>query len=372
MGKELNEIAQELKNSSKKVQLIFAFNGTGKTRLSMEFKKLLSDDEQSKNKMIYYNAYTEDLFSWDNDLENNLEPKLNIQPNGFTDWILKDQGKEREIINKFQKYTSDKLSPKFNEDYSNITFSYTKGNDESIENIKISKGEESNLIWCVFYSLFDEIISVLNVPEKEDRETNEFDDLKYIFIDDPVSSLDENHLIELAVDLAELIKSSESDLKFIITTHNALFYNILANEFNNRGRSYKGKKDFQKYRLEKNEDGLYELKKQNNDSPFSYHLYILKELKKAIEADKIKKYHFNLLRQILEKLSTFLGYGSWKKLLEPIEGDTDAYYNRIINLYSHSKHSMDEVAELRDGDKRVLKRLVEDIIEIYKFKVEGE
>ena len=31
MGKSLDEIAQELKDSNKKVQLIYAFNGTGKT-----------------------------------------------------------------------------------------------------------------------------------------------------------------------------------------------------------------------------------------------------------------------------------------------------------------------------------------------------
>ena len=33
MGKSLAEIAQELRESDKKVQLIYAFNGVGKTRL---------------------------------------------------------------------------------------------------------------------------------------------------------------------------------------------------------------------------------------------------------------------------------------------------------------------------------------------------
>ncbi|EFM88406.1 hypothetical protein appser2_2770, partial [Actinobacillus pleuropneumoniae serovar 2 str. S1536] len=48
MGKSLEEIALELKSNAekeekpKKVQVIYAFNGTGKTRLSMEFKKLVS------------------------------------------------------------------------------------------------------------------------------------------------------------------------------------------------------------------------------------------------------------------------------------------------------------------------------------------
>lgn len=81
-----------------------------------------------------------------------------------------------------------------------------------------------------FYSLLSQIVANLNIAEPDERETNQFDNLQYIFIDDPVSSLDENHLIELAVNIAGLIKSSQSELRFIITTHNPLFYNILYNE----------------------------------------------------------------------------------------------------------------------------------------------
>lgn len=103
MSKTLAEIAQQLKDANKKVQLIYAFNGTGKTRLSREFKKLIapkndeieSDDaaeqpEVSRNKILYYNAFTEDLFYWDNDLEQDADPKLRIHPNSFTDWVLED------------------------------------------------------------------------------------------------------------------------------------------------------------------------------------------------------------------------------------------------------------------------------------------
>ena len=39
MGQSLIEIAQTLRDTNKKVQLIYAFNGVGKTRLSREFKK---------------------------------------------------------------------------------------------------------------------------------------------------------------------------------------------------------------------------------------------------------------------------------------------------------------------------------------------
>lgn len=42
MSKTLTEIAQQLKDANKKTQLIYAFNATGKTRLSREFKELVA------------------------------------------------------------------------------------------------------------------------------------------------------------------------------------------------------------------------------------------------------------------------------------------------------------------------------------------
>ncbi|MFA6832092.1 MAG: AAA family ATPase [Bacteroidaceae bacterium] len=389
MGKSLTEIAQTLRDANKKVQLIYAFNGTGKTRLSREFKELIAhkeaeaeEQEQLDFKILYYNAFTEDLFYWDNDLDADSDRKLKIQPNKFTDWVLRVQGQGNNIATHFQRYTSDKLTPRFNEQYINkdkddkdvvvkayseIAFSIAGGNEGSIENIKISKGEESCLIWCVFYSLLEQVVEVLNIAEPNERETNQFNDLKYVFIDDPVSSLDDTHLIELAVNIASLIKSSESELKFIITTHNPLFYNVLFNEFNNADSRYSYKpKHSLKRRLEKLEDGTF-LLIDSKDSPFSYHLVLLTELEKAMESGDIQKYHFNFLRNILEKTSTFLGYSKWEDLLP--QESRSAYYDRIINLSSHSKHSGEETSIIEENDKRVLKYLVgEVIIPTYHFK----
>ena len=170
-----------------KVQLIYAFNGTGKTRLSKEFKGLIApkieteDDliQPSRTKILYYNAFTEDLFSWDNDLENDSEPKLIIKSNSFTDWIFQEQGQDQNIIANFQRYTDDKLTPRFNQQYlkdendptsivrafSEVSFSFKRGDENSIKNIKISRGEESNFIWSVFYTLLKQVISVKNDEE---------------------------------------------------------------------------------------------------------------------------------------------------------------------------------------------------------------
>ena len=213
MGKELSDIAKELQKSNKTVHLIYAFNGTGKTRLSKEFANLVSqnrDDSLTREKILYYNAFTEDLFYWDNDLADDKEFSLKIQANSFIRWIIDEQGQDQNIIFNFQHYTDDKLTPNFDLDNHQITFSFQRGNNEKPEQVKLSKGEESNFIWSIFYTLLELVISELRIPEVEDRSTNDFDRLEYVFIDDPVSSLDENHLIEVASNLAYLIKESNN------------------------------------------------------------------------------------------------------------------------------------------------------------------
>src|SRR5437016_2585514 len=77
---DLNALAthmrQELQN--KKFILIYAYNSTGKTRLSTAFKDLGKNDDERDT--LYFNAFTEDLFYWDNDLANDRERVLKINP----------------------------------------------------------------------------------------------------------------------------------------------------------------------------------------------------------------------------------------------------------------------------------------------------
>ena len=377
MNQSITEIAQQLRASDKKVQLIYGFNGTGKTRLSRTLKELVApkddNDDETRTKVLYYNAFTEDLFYWDNDLEGDLERKLLIQPNAYTHWALVVQGQDQNAIAHFQRYTDDKLTPHFNEEYtkekdgktsvvpafSEVTFTFERGNEERGEYVKISKGEESNFIWSIFFAVIEQVIDVLNVAEADERETDQFDLLEYIFIDDPVSSLDENHLIQLAIDLATLIKSSASRLRFIVTTHNPLFFNVLFYELNNA----------KKYLFNRDENGNSELTDQTTDSPFSYHLFLMHELDKAIATGQIHKYHFNFLRNIFEKTSTFLGHKKWADLLPQVAGEgSNPYANRIVNISSHSRHAGEEVRELTDPEKQMVRLLVDHLRSSYGFK----
>ena len=176
--------------------------------------------------------------------------------------------------------------------------------------------------------------------------------MEYIFIDDPVSSLDENHLIELAVNIAEVIKSSDSDLKFIITTHNPLFYNVIYNELKaNAG-----------YMLSKYEDGTFKLEEKRGDSnkSFSYHLFLKQTIEEALDSGTVQKYHFTLLRNLYEKTANFLGYPKWSDLLPD---DRQIYYNRIIQFTSHSTLSNEAVTEPTEAEKQTVGFLLKHLID---------
>ena len=401
MGQTLKEIAKTLRGTDKKVQLIYAFNGSGKTRLSREFKELVSPksedediEDENKTKVLYYNAFTEDLFYWDNDLEGDVMRKLLIQRNNYTDWVLRVNGKGVRAVDLFQYYTGSKITPLFNPEYrkkdaddpnkeivvpafSEVGFSLQVG-DDRLDNLKISKGEESNFVWSIFYSILEEAISNIDEMNPSDDEENPFGELEYIFIDDPITSLDDNHLIKLAVDLASLVKSSKFEnnngLKFIIATHNPLFYNVMHNELRNdlykslpdgtRRRIYK-RDQFKAHRLSKNQDGTFNRRDQSNDRPFAYHLFLLSELEKVTQEGGVEKYHFNHLRNVLEKTATFTGHKVWKELLPDSQKD---FANRILNLNSHSAHSGEETSEITPEDTQKLSEIVQHVIAKFDFR----
>lgn len=265
----LEEIAKYfrmmLDEERKKYILLFAYNGTGKTRLSAEFKTLgqtLNEETGEKTAdTLYYNAFTEDLFYWDNDLENDTNRflKLNSDSRFFSG--LKELEMESRIRHFLHRYADfnftidyDKYKISF---YRNVTI---EGVSQRIDNIKVSRGEENIFVWCFFLAIMQLVV------DKEES----YSWVKYIYIDDPISSLDDNNVIAVASHLANLM--SDADIKVVISSHHTLFYNVLCNEIKNPERLF-----FQ--RLTKN--GLYILKDTSN-TPFFYHVALLKEFPNCI------------------------------------------------------------------------------------------
>lgn len=346
-----NELDSVTDNNS--ASIIFSFNGAGKTRLSNEFRNL--NDEEENLKVLCYNAFFEDYFFWDNEkytLKLN-DPKIRE--------LIKSQGLETQIISNFKSILNTKIEPFFNEALSEISFNIATGDETAQENIKISRGEEKTFIWIVFYTILELAINSLNTKE-EDRPTNFFNKLEYIIIDDPVSSLDDIRLVTLAVNLIELIKEYKNkNLKILITTHHALFYNIFYNSFK--------LENFKRYtKILSKENYQFKLSKIQ-DSPFSYHHDVILKIQKAINANVIEKYHFNLFRALLEKTSNFLGLG---KMENCITGEKREEIIRFLNSYSHNKLVETEFKELPDEHKNLFKLAFNDFIKEFKWKVEEQ
>ncbi|HEK9698414.1 TPA: AAA family ATPase, partial [Streptococcus equi subsp. equi] len=180
--------------------------------------------------------------------------------------------------------------------------------------IKVSRGEERIFVWSVFLTLLEIIIEDLT----ESADTSEFSKMNYIYIDDPISSLDDTNIINAAIYLSDVIGSAENtDLKFVVSTHQALFYNVLYNEirFDRRIK----KKVFYVMKatdeIEDEKQFKYLLTDVEGDSPFGYHLRVREELRKAIQDEQVEKFHFALFRNLVEKTATFLGYGRWENIL---------------------------------------------------------
>lgn len=98
-----------------------------------------------------------------------------------------------------------------------------------IEDIKTSRGEEK-----YFYLVL--LLSILQLASEAEK-GQPYDWVKYVYIDDPISSLDEHNTIAVANRLSELLKNGKGKLKIVISTHHGLFFNVMFNELTGKWSS---------------------------------------------------------------------------------------------------------------------------------------
>ena len=147
----LKKLAQHMRDvlGDKKCYLVFAHNGTGKTRLSCVFKdlgkKTDKDTGEEAADTLYYNAFTEDLFTWNNDLDSDTDRRLMF--NKFSRFFggLEGFDIENRIRRLLDIYADFDFSIFYDEGY--ITFSREVKNAKkeivTEDSIKISRGEEN-------------------------------------------------------------------------------------------------------------------------------------------------------------------------------------------------------------------------------------
>ena len=334
----------------KKYIFLFAYNGTGKTRLSVEFKLLGQQTAESTGQKLadtlYYNAFTEDLFYWDNDLHNGTDRFLKLNSDSKFFAGLEDLAMENRIRPLLHRYADFDFSI----DYESWSISFSReilvdGAARRVDNIKISRGEENTFIWCFFLA-----IAQLAIDKEESYKW-----VKYIYIDDPISSLDDNNVIAVASHLAQLIRNE--DIKVIVSSHHALFYNVLCNEITKPEQLF-----FQK----DSAHGAYVLR-DTQKTPFFQHVALLKELKHTADSGELYTYHFNILRNILEKTASFHGYAQFSSCIKSWAKDDEAIYTRTVNLLSHGNYSIFEPKEMVEDNKELFKTILKHLIDEYNF-----
>lgn len=372
-------LRQELQ--TKKCVLLYAYNGTGKTRLSTEFKNLgkqrvtgplrmedggllLTEDggtigvDFTRRDTLYFNAFTEDLFAWDNDLANDRKRVLRINRDSAFFAGL-DQ---LEMDNRIRPLLSRYVDFDFRIDTTAWEVSFSRevvigqgaaATTEVVEDIKVSRGEENIFIWCFF-------LAIVQLAMDDDG-SGPYGWVKHVYIDDPISSLDEHNAITVANHLAQMLRSESNRLRTVISTHHPLFFNVLCNEF----------KRANKYFLSRNGSGEYTLR-ETGDTPFFHHVAALAELVQADQDDRLYTHHFNMLRSVMEKTAGFHGHKNFSACIrQDDDDDEDALlYTRLINIMSHGNYSLYEPQEMLDQNKRYFRKILHEFIQRYPFNPE--
>src|SRR5690606_23769927 len=119
-----------------------------------------------------------------------------------------------------------------------------------------------------------------------------------------------------AESITKLIDSTYPKMKIILTTHHIGLFSILVDRLTKGHKSKKYKEDTAVFLLERN--STEELKLNNQNGAFLFHLHLLKTLDDASRTD-LFSYHFVLLRQLLENSSSFVGKGGIGYALSQIE-----------------------------------------------------
>ena len=319
----VEEIATQLRDDAADIQLLYAFNSVGKTRLSVAYKNATKGADGS-HVGIYYNAYSEDLFVWDNDIENDESSiRLTVLPSSLS----------RFHADLNESYIREKLKPyRVSFDFRFVMHTDVERGIESIlffpadtqsgnvPAMKISRGEERVFVWCFF-------LAMMEIEGWADTQP------QHIFIDDPVSSLDDHNIFVTATTLYDLIENYFGERKIIIATHHVGMFSILFDWLKKGEKSSKYKKTT-KARILSGKNGTVSLEDVDSDV-FLYHLRVLQVLEQARRENGVRAHHFALLRQLLENVASFLGVGRISYALESIGFEDADEIARIVNTLTH-------------------------------------
>jgi wobble nucleotide-excising tRNase len=188
---------------------------------------------------------------------------------------------------------------------------------------------------------------------------------QHIFIDDPVSSLDDHNIFVTASTLYDLVEKHFGERKLIIATHHVGMYSILYDWLmkGEKSNKYKAKT---KASILSGKHGDVSLEAHCNDV-FLYHLRVLQVLERARQENDVRAYHFALLRQLLESVASFLGVGRIGYALGRIGFEDADEVARIVNALAHKNVYYFESDRLVPDNQELFNQIFEKLNAHYAF-----
>ncbi|UDU80670.1 AAA family ATPase [Pseudomonas sp. HN2-3] len=351
---KIEDIAKQLQELGENIVLIYAFNATGKTRLSVAYKNATKNPESNQHTGVYYNAFSEDLFVWDNDEGNGgANIHLTVLPsslNRFHSFLYENPDAVMDKLAMYSPKFKFRLNSYEDPEKGIESVSFFVSDDESVP-IKISRGEERIFVWCFFLALL-EVDGWANTQDA------------HIFIDDPVSSLDEHNIYVTADTIIQQIDQYYLKKKIIVTTHHVGLFSILADRLKKGGKSERYKK-LTKIFVLRNRGGEYILGAPG-DSVFLFHLHLLKLLDEA-GREQLYAHHVVMLRQALENISSFFGKGNIGYTLAQIGVEDHEDAANVINSLSHKDAYYYQSDLMSPAVEVIFRDVFTKLLDKYKF-----
>lgn len=225
----------------------------------------------------------------------------------------------------------------------------------------LSEGEKTAISFAYFMANL----------ENKDYEDNSLNNM-IIYLDDPISSLDSNHLINVYAFIKKVLSDSK---QLFISTHNFEFFNLIKDWYSEKNRNMIQKNrerqekkqtlkvipcEFfmikNKFELDKRIAIITELEKTLKDfkSEYQYLYYLLYDFnqKEDFTIDELYQIN-NIARRFIELFATFKipKSGSWKNKIEEIlrtenlDIDIERIY-KLTNMYSHQTNPMSAITHI--------------------------
>jgi wobble nucleotide-excising tRNase len=291
----------------------------------------------------------------------------------------KDESKGAELVNQhlthFFGHNELKLIAEGNAP--NILFKIVR-NDEYASNL--SEGECSLISFCYF------------IAKMEDELKDELNSSKLIiYIDDPISSLDSNHIFFMFSLIESVIAKPKKYCQLFISTHNLDFLKYLKQltfpKYKEVAEANKEKQDKKHFLVERNGKTKTSLKLapkylREYITEFNYLFYQIYSCSKS-DAETIEhNYQYNFGNNMRKFLEAYLFYKyptgklSFEQRVKKFFAADDVSYNlvsRIINEYSHLGEHFDRGLEPIDVDamRKISEAVMEKIRAIDKLQFEA-